>query len=132
MAISPRYRLLAVLPLVMIGGCEGGVDVDITQMGDRIAIAVSPRTSSSTPCVKDVSVYRGNDEATAIWQVSQAADGGCVNRFVIGVTPAGFASGVAYRPPTRGVTYTIDVSGTGFIGGATFVVGNRDGRIGHG
>lgn len=134
MAISLRRggRLsLALLPL-LLSACEEGVTVDVDQVAGRVAVEVKPRSSSPPPCVKRLIVFRGRDEATAIWHIVRTDAKICLNRFTFGEVPRGFISDTAVQQPARGVEYEIDVSGVGFNGGTTFVASGRDGRIGHG
>ena len=128
---SWRWLTLTLLPLCL-SACEEGVSIDVDQVAGHIAVAVSPQSSSSPPCVKRVIVFRGSDEATAIWHIVRTDPNVCLNRFTFGEIPRGFVSDTTVQQPARGVKYEIDISGVGFNSGTTFVSGDHDGRIGHG
>lgn len=126
------WRLILAAPVSLLCACQEGVYVDVTQTGNVVDIAVTPRSSSKTPCVNRIVVYRDGNEATAIWQLTEVEDSPCISRFTFGTVPKGFTPGVPVTAPVPGVTYQVDVSGIGFQGGAKFVTGKGDGKIGHG
>lgn len=132
MAIDVRVtaRLSLALFCCFLAGCFQGVAVDVQQSGSDVIVAIKHLSSAKPACVDRLSIYRGNDQSTAIWEISTQDSKICVDRFTLGSVPAGFVAGVAAAKPRRGVRYQIDVSGADFMGGTTFTVGDRDGQIG--
>lgn len=126
------WTLVATL-IAGLTACEGGVGVNVVQVGTQVQVSITPRTWSDKPCVKTFDVYREPaTDSTEIWESTLVRDDRCVNHFTLGVVPDGFETSMKFIPPIRGEKYLVSVRGIGFSGQADFVVGDHDGRIGHG
>lgn len=106
--------------------CEEGATVDVVQSSAGIVFVVTRLGTSKVACVTSAEVTPVDPVGAApSWEVASPPRGDCAARFTYGLVPAGFSSGTPTTPLIAGRSYRVDVSGTGFSGGTTFVVRAR-------
>ena len=121
----------ALAPFILTGG-EYMRSVTVDVHGPKASFSISHHSpgfvANSTPCVTELSVYRGmNDRGPEVWHLRTPnyASGGCVpiDRFEYSETPKGFLADLHAIRLQTGQPYTVFVEGPGWSGEAGFKAG---------
>lgn len=114
-------RLCLIAPLLLVCGCQQGVDIKVTQGADGVTFTLDPRSSGFRACIDGGSVYpAAPDDAPPVWDFTyDRTRPDCVTRIRYGALPAGF--GGAKPPPLEaGKSYRVMLTGSGFSAATTF------------
>ena len=112
-----------------------GVDVTVTQHGGRVELSATRAGighAGSAPCLQRLSIAPTGadiDKTAPLWEVAADGPSACRARFTYGQTPPGWSSNGPAPRLDPGVRYSVEASGPGFIGGATFTMRAGDGVL---
>lgn len=110
--------------------CRNGARVEIIQANGHVLFHVAQSATDKKQCVEDLSVYPTTPEdAKPLWNIATADHAICLSDFTYGIVPKGFDASGAPAPLVKGTRYRVDASGTGFLGGNSFVYRAKDDQV---
>lgn len=114
-------RLAAAIALVALAACQREAKLTVSQVGGSVVITAS--RDDGPACVSGLYVYKDAPAGRSDWHLSSLPEASCTSRFTLGQVPPGFAANtsaptIAIEP---GRSYTVEVTGSGFIGATKFV-----------
>ena len=132
----PRRTLLLAAPLLALGGCQRSVAVRV--LGPATALRFELRSQSrnlfgfldslSVSSLEVIDIgHGGRCWENPMWCVHANRDGADqVERIIYGAVPTGWVETVRPKPLLENGIYSVDVSGSGSTGGASFKVVRDD------
>jgi hypothetical protein len=132
--IGPRIkawtfmRAGGAIPLLFIlSACQMQTRIEVTTRPDGKTAFTVTREDGGKTCVRTIGVQ--DKAGKPLWRIAQttasiqANPALCLNRFILGETPAGFEQTKAAEALKRGADYNVSIGGAGLRGDADFIAG---------